>query len=77
MATIKFLIDTIAPSFGRTDEAHDYFQLQYKLLEKGHVMQYYFASSGEIASTIKTLDHLTNFIETFKFLPSEEILNRL
>lgn len=77
MATVKFLIETIDHSFGRTDEINIYFQMQKGLIDKGHTLEYYFASSNDLATTIKTKDHLYNFIKSFKFLKSDDILKNL
>lgn len=76
MAKILFFIDTIDHSFGRTKQIQDYFQLQYELLEDGHEIQYCF-SRDNIATTIRDKKHFYNFIRTFKFLKTEEIINNL
>ncbi|MCW8896882.1 MAG: hypothetical protein OQJ96_12870 [Flavobacteriales bacterium] len=76
MATVKFMIDTIDHWFGKTDQIHDYFQLQHDLLEKGHTIQYH-SNSGEVETIIKDKEHFYNFIRSFKFLPTEEIIKRL
>jgi hypothetical protein len=77
MATVKFLIESIDYSFGRMDEIHVYFQIQKDLLDKGHTLEYYHISTNEVATTIETIDHFYNFIRSFKFLPVDDILEKL